>query len=406
MHKTRNVTIHAMILVLFVSLFITGCEKDPEVILPSEVKMSDTDFTVYIGDEKILKAEVLPADAVDRKLTWTSSDPAVAAVVDGKVIAISEGDAEITAETGNGIKGTSVVHVKNHPYVETAIRKLGNRTYDIFYYNERISFDSKGIPVAVPEGHEGKWYLTGGSGTVLEYELVDGDVKVGECRITFDPELERKMLVETSLGGKEEQYECYLQQTTGPTWLMNVKIGSIAFGKDGFPETEPGPSVVVETMTDDEFTIKLGMVDGDIKMNETINIKRLPGSDIRYELTLSVNVNGVVAESESGIEYLESPGLKVLENTEWKNGTETISFDKFGLCKEFKGVKNSEFVFVNSKSEGTMELRCADKDKDIESNYTSLFIELLENGKLKTTRKVIENGEVVGEIAITEYEKF
>ena len=109
-------------------------------------------------------------------------------------------------------------------------------------------------------------------------------------------------------------------------------------------------------MTDEEFTIKQGMVDGDVKMNEAINIKRLPGSDIHYELTLSVN--GIV-EGEPGMEYLQSPGLNALENTEWKNGTETISFDEFVLCNEFNAESKAsdDYVYINNISKNNMELR-------------------------------------------------
>ena len=96
-------------------------------------------------------------------------------------------------------------------------------------------------------------------------------------------------------------------------------------------------------MPDEEFTIKQGMVDVEVEVNQTINIKRLPGLDIRYELTLSVN--GVI-EGEPGIEYLQSPGLKVLENTEWKNGTEMISFDEFGLCNEFNAESKAPDDYV------------------------------------------------------------
>ena len=110
-------------------------------------------------------------------------------------------------------------------------------------------------------------------------------------------------------------------------------------------------------MPDEEFTIKKGMVDVEVEVNQTINIKRLPGSDIRYELTVSLN--GVVDEGESGIEYLQSPGLKLLENTEWKNGTETISFDEFGLCNEFNAESKApdDYVYINNISKQNMELR-------------------------------------------------
>ncbi len=73
-------------------------------------------FIMAIGDADVtLKAEVTPADATDKKVTWSSSAPAVATVDQtGKVHAVAAGTATIKAVTSNG-KEASVELTVNLP---------------------------------------------------------------------------------------------------------------------------------------------------------------------------------------------------------------------------------------------------------------------------------------------------
>nr|WP_193312306.1 Ig-like domain-containing protein [Bifidobacterium leontopitheci] len=65
------------------------------------------------GDTTTLQAEITPADATDKSLTWTSSDKAVATVnADGKVTALKAGTTTITATASNGVKGSLTITVK------------------------------------------------------------------------------------------------------------------------------------------------------------------------------------------------------------------------------------------------------------------------------------------------------
>lgn len=71
------------------------------VVIPSPVKsvtVTPSTAALVVGDTKTLTAEVLPADATDPTITWTSSDDKVASVDEnGKVTAVAEGKATITA---------------------------------------------------------------------------------------------------------------------------------------------------------------------------------------------------------------------------------------------------------------------------------------------------------------------
>lgn len=65
------------------------------------VYLSSSEMTLVVGEEKTLTATVTPENAPDKTVTWTSSDPEVATVEDGKVTGIKEGKAVITA-SANG----------------------------------------------------------------------------------------------------------------------------------------------------------------------------------------------------------------------------------------------------------------------------------------------------------------
>ena len=66
------------------------------------IKLSSNSETLYVGSTLKLTAEVLPADATNKKVIWTSSDEVVATVKDGTVTALRSGTAIITAKTQEG----------------------------------------------------------------------------------------------------------------------------------------------------------------------------------------------------------------------------------------------------------------------------------------------------------------
>ena len=73
------------------------------VVVPvTGVKLSQTEVTLNILDTIVLTATVLPENATDKSVTWSSSNEAVVTVIDGKVTALTEGEASIVVKTNDG----------------------------------------------------------------------------------------------------------------------------------------------------------------------------------------------------------------------------------------------------------------------------------------------------------------
>ncbi|EME7087740.1 Ig-like domain-containing protein [Enterococcus durans] len=71
---------------------------------PSGVTLNKTTTTLAVGASETLSATVLPADATDKSVKYSSSDEAIVTVtpVQGKITGIAAGTATITATTANG----------------------------------------------------------------------------------------------------------------------------------------------------------------------------------------------------------------------------------------------------------------------------------------------------------------
>lgn len=84
-----------------------------EVEITSIVPNADT-LNLFVGEEFQLEAQVLPENAKDKSYKITIDKPEVAQISEeGKVLAISNGEAFITMETLNGIKTQVTLKVEN-----------------------------------------------------------------------------------------------------------------------------------------------------------------------------------------------------------------------------------------------------------------------------------------------------
>lgn len=109
---------------------VDGCFTDcititviKPVIHVNSISVTPNSLSLNIGEQTTIVATVLPENATDKTVNWSSSNNSVATIdANGMVTAISEGNCTITASTNDGnIKDTCVIQVKNNIVSVTSV---------------------------------------------------------------------------------------------------------------------------------------------------------------------------------------------------------------------------------------------------------------------------------------------
>lgn len=90
--------------------------------------LDKTELPLMIGNEDNLTATVVPDSAADKTVSWSSDKPNIAKVENGKVTALAEGTATITATTANGKSATCTVTV-TAPLTNAEIKAYLDKNY-------------------------------------------------------------------------------------------------------------------------------------------------------------------------------------------------------------------------------------------------------------------------------------
>ena len=90
-------------LLFFLIVIATSCSKNsPEEVVPvSGLQLNKHELRLEKGGSDVLAVTITPANATDKTVSWVSTNPGVATVSDGIVIAVSTGTTEVIAKSGN-----------------------------------------------------------------------------------------------------------------------------------------------------------------------------------------------------------------------------------------------------------------------------------------------------------------
>ncbi len=168
------------------------------------IEVSPTSLTRHVCESATLKANVLPCNATNKLVTWSSSDDSVVKVVDiynGGILAKGVGSATLTATTADGgLKGYCTVTVKL-PFSVTGIRvspatlriNVGVRktlNAEIFPYNavnKNVTWRSSNENVVeIIDARGGIIIATGVGSATVTATTADGGYK-DYCSVTVDP---------------------------------------------------------------------------------------------------------------------------------------------------------------------------------------------------------------------------
>ena len=101
-------------LLLAVLFFAASCSKGKgnTDVLPRSLTLSESELQLVVGQTRKLEAAILPEDAADKSVVWSSTkSQRVSVDKDGLVKALAVGSAYVVAETVNGVKASCLVRV-------------------------------------------------------------------------------------------------------------------------------------------------------------------------------------------------------------------------------------------------------------------------------------------------------
>lgn len=104
--------------------------KEPTKV--SSIELSETEATMEVGEELTLTASILPDNANNKSINWTSDNTDVATVVNGVITAVSPGECNITCASTDGSNVSAVCHiVVNEPEQHWLSVVLPNGSFSI-----------------------------------------------------------------------------------------------------------------------------------------------------------------------------------------------------------------------------------------------------------------------------------
>lgn len=178
----------------------TPTPPTPTTVAVSSVSLSKTSITLTEGDKETLTATVLPNNATDKTVEWSSSNTSVASVSNGTVTAIKAGTTTITVKTKDGGKTATcavTVNAKVIPVSDvtlnkteltltegesetlTATVKPDNAT------DKTLSWSSSDATVASVDDNGKVTALKAGTATIT-VKTKDGE-KTATCKVTVVP---------------------------------------------------------------------------------------------------------------------------------------------------------------------------------------------------------------------------
>ncbi len=94
-----------------------GNFSDSLTVTVPGITLDQTSLSLKVGESASVTASVIPADAPDKTVVWTSSDDTVAAVINGVITALKPGTATVTAATADGNYSDTVAVTVKQPVI-------------------------------------------------------------------------------------------------------------------------------------------------------------------------------------------------------------------------------------------------------------------------------------------------
>ena len=295
---------------LSLAVAINSCKDDnekkevDEPVAVTGVSVSPTEKSIAIGESFTVTATVAPENAANQEVTWSSSDPLTAPVINGVVTGKKAGNATITVTTEDGKKTAECkVEVRPEPVISVesiSFREDGEdeeielnvgQTHQLTVYfnptdahNQTVTWadddsgfatvDDNGLVTALAQGE-----------TVITATSDDGE-HVATCLVTVSNKVFAVISISFRADGKDEEIELNVGDTRQLTVLFTPsnatnKVVTWADDGSGFATVDnnglvtalaEGETVITATSDDGDFvaTCYVTVIDNAIKPGDNL----------------------------------------------------------------------------------------------------------------------------------------
>ena len=411
----RKIFSKILITILCVCLSVsclTACSVSAE-----GVTLSRQEVTINVGEDTVITATVMPENATNKNVTWSTSDKTVATVKNGRITGVKAGSAVITAKTVNGgYTASCAVTVKDPSASVVAVESVSlnktTATLDIDdtetltatvlpanATDKSVTWQSSDIEVATVVN--GVVTAVGVGSATITAKTTDGEF-IATCEITVKISVQSVSLNQKTLalkmGGTETLTATVLPATAtdkSVTWeSSNTAVATVVNGQ--ITAVSVGTSTITVKTVDGELTAKctvtVRIAVESVTLNKSTTTLEIGGTETLTATVLPTNatnksvtwessdtsivgvVNGVITGVSSGIATITVKTVDgeltatcevVVNQAQVPAGTYTIKYQMWSI------VRGSKVHVVKSTGEDFV----ADKYADGSSTLGSILAE-------------------------------
>lgn len=281
------------------SVFATCTIKVLSSVLITSLTLNKSELALNVGDEETLTVTGSPSNATNKTLEWKSSNPEVASVSSGKVIAASKGTAVITATAtdGSGKYVSCVVTVNNiqilNVYLDKSsldlsegdTAKITATVYPSNATTSTLKWTSSNTSVATVDS---KGNIVAGATkgyTIITASATDGSGKFAECVVLSKPKVHVTGITinyGTSLDLLAND-STYLKATILPanatvssvTWSSsNTAVATVDASTGLLKGLTLGEAIITATADGKSVTIKINVTNTEYNYGVAANFRR------------------------------------------------------------------------------------------------------------------------------------
>jgi uncharacterized protein YjdB len=294
----KRYSIHLTCFILIISLLFMNMQvlADTTVSVTS-ISLSKASDVLTIGQTDALTASILPSNAANQNVTWLSTNPTVAKVFNGVVMALSQGTAMIMAITADGSKSATCIVIVKNPVSTLSL----NKTSDVLTVGSTDTLTAAITPSQsitwtssdsnVIQVFNGVLMAQSIGTAIITATAADGSSSA-TCSVTVNSAPASVTLSKTSdtlkVGGTDTLVATVTPSLPSGTYLMWISSSPNIVDVSGGVITGEslGSAIVTAISSDGSFSAACN-----VTVTDTTNTIRLGGAN-RYETSAAISKSG------------------------------------------------------------------------------------------------------------------